>query len=134
MWQSELKVKAPRRGLFLITDRVKVALPELPKQGMLNLFMTHTSASLLIQENSDPTAREDLENFFLSLCPDGEGWHRHTIEGEDDTTSHMKSALTQVSLNVPISQGRLALGTWQGLYLFEHRLATPERKILLSLW
>lgn len=134
MWQFELKVKAPDRGLFFIGAQVTEALPKLPSSGMLNLFLKHTSASLLIQENADPTAKADLETFFNRLCPENEDWHRHTMEGPDDTTSHLKAALTNCSLNIPVSEGQLALGRWQGIYLFEHRLEAPQRKILLTLW
>lgn len=125
-----ISISTQGKGLYLITNKVKNALPQLPKQGLLNCFITHTSASLLIQENADPTAKQDLESYFDLLAPENQSWHRHTLEGPDDTTSHLKSALTQTSLNIPIREGRLALGTWQGIYLFEHRVQSHSRKIL----
>jgi secondary thiamine-phosphate synthase enzyme len=134
MWQNEIKIQSARRGLHPITAHVRQALPDLPEIGMLNLFLLHTSASLVIQENADPTAREDLENFLNRLCPDDQSWHEHTVEGPDDTTSHMKSSLTATSLNVPIRDSALCLGTWQGIYLWEHRESTPARRLVLTLW
>jgi secondary thiamine-phosphate synthase enzyme len=92
----------------------------------------HTSASLLIQENADPTARQDLEEFLERLAPEGQSWHRHTLEGPDDTTSHLKSALTNSSLNIPISNCALGLGTWQGIYLWEHRRSAHLRRLTLT--
>ncbi|MCB0385451.1 MAG: secondary thiamine-phosphate synthase enzyme YjbQ, partial [Bdellovibrionales bacterium] len=100
--------------------------------GLVHLFLQHTSASLVIQENADPTAKADLETFLERLAPENETWHTHTIEGPDDTTSHLKSALTQAFLVLPVRNGRLALGTWQGLYLWEHRKAPHRRKILVT--
>lgn len=134
MWQKEISIQAPRKGLNLITPVIKENLPGLPENGMLNVFIQHTSASLLIQENADPSARRDLETFLEKLCPENQSWHTHTLEGPDDTTSHLKSALTTVSLNVPICNHDLSLGTWQGIYLWEHRDSTPRRKLILSLW
>lgn len=120
------------KGLYLITDLIKDVLGELPNTGLLNVFISHTSASLLIQENADPSAQEDIIEFFDILAPEFQDWHRHTMEGPDDTTSHLKSALTQTSLNIPIVSGQLGLGTWQGIYLFEHRNAPHHRKIILT--
>lgn len=134
MKQEIITIKTTGMGLYLITDEIKHALgPELPKMGLLNVFIHHTSASLVIQENADPSAKEDMEEFFNRLAPENQSWHRHTLEGPDDTTSHLKSALTHTSLNIPISAGKLGLGTWQGIYLFEHRRAPHHRKITLSL-
>ncbi len=134
MKQDIIAIQTQGAGLYLITDKIIQALgSNLPDMGLLNLFIQHTSASLLIQENADPTAREDMEEFFNRLAPENQSWHQHTMEGPDDTTSHLKSALTHTSLNIPITKGRLGLGTWQGIYLFEHRRAPHERKIILSL-
>lgn len=131
--QTRVSVKTRGRGLVPITDLVREALgADLPRAGLLNCFIQHTSASLLIQENADPTARRDLEEFFDRLAPEGEAWHRHTHEGPDDTTSHLKAALTATSLTIPIVDGTLGLGTWQGLYLFEHRDAPHTRTIVLT--
>lgn len=102
-------------------------------QGLLTVFVRHTSASLLIQENADPDVQRDLSAFFKRLVPDGDPLFIHTAEGPDDMPAHVKAALTQTSLSIPIIAGRLALGTWQGLYLFEHRAAPHSRKIVLHI-
>lgn len=133
MFQTQIQITTEGQGLYSITDLIKNAVEgQLPKVGLLNCFVRHTSASLLIQENYDPTAKQDLEEFFSRLAPEHQSWHRHTIEGPDDTTSHLKAALTETSLMIPITEGRLALGTWQGIYLFEHRSAPHERKVILT--
>lgn len=134
MHRSFISVRTNGKGLYSITQQVEAAFKEFPKVGILNCFIQHTSASLVIQENADPTARQDLEQFYDLLAPEHQSWHRHTLEGPDDTTSHLKSSLTCTSLNIPIENHRLALGTWQGIYLFEHRVATHQRKIILTLW
>lgn len=97
--------------------------------GLATLFLRHTSASLLIQENADPDVRADLERFFASLVRDGDALFEHTSEGKDDMPAHVRTALTSVSLSIPVSKGRLVLGTWQGIYLWEHRLAPHSRKV-----
>lgn len=130
-----LRVTAPRRGLHEITGKVA----ELVKKsgitdGMCNVFIQHTSASLCIQENADPTARGDLEAFFDRLVPENEPYFRHTLEGPDDMPSHIKSVLSDVSLNIPVRGGRLALGTWQGIYLWEHRDRQHTRTVLVTVW
>ncbi|HLY10560.1 MAG TPA: secondary thiamine-phosphate synthase enzyme YjbQ, partial [Planctomycetota bacterium] len=102
--------------------------------GMCTLFIRHTSASLIIQENYDPSARADLETFMDRLVPENAPWITHTLEGQDDMPSHIKSVLTQVSLSIPILDGRLALGTWQGIYLWEHRDSPSPREILVSVY
>jgi secondary thiamine-phosphate synthase enzyme len=99
---------------------------------MCTVFIRHTSASLTIQENADPSARADLETFMDRLVPDGAAWMTHTAEGDDDMSSHIKSVLTQVSLSIPIVSGRLALGTWQGVYVWEHRDHPGPREVLVS--
>jgi secondary thiamine-phosphate synthase enzyme len=100
--------------------------------GVCTVFIRHTSASLTIQENADPSARADLETFMDRLVPDGAPWMTHTAEGDDDMPSHIKSVLTQASLSVPIVDGRLALGTWQGIYVWEHRDRPSPRDILVT--
>jgi secondary thiamine-phosphate synthase enzyme len=100
--------------------------------GLLTVFCRHTSASLLIQENADPTVRQDLEAFFRRLVPE-DGRYRHDMEGPDDMPAHIRAALTQVQLSIPVLQGRLALGTWQGVYLWEHRAAPHRRELALHL-
>jgi secondary thiamine-phosphate synthase enzyme len=133
MFQTNLEIATNGQGLYSITAEIEKVLKEhLPSQGLLNVFLQHTSASFLIQENFDPTAKQDLEEFFDRLAPENQAWHRHTAEGPDDTTSHLKSALTSASLNIPIQNHKLALGTWQGIYLFEHRSAPHQRRILLT--
>lgn len=133
MQQHSLTISTEGRGLYLITDHVLSALSQpLPAKGLLNCFIRHTSASLLIQENADPSARRDLENFLNRLIPDEQSWHEHTLEGPDDTTSHMKAALTQTSLTLPIRDGQLGLGTWQGIYLWEHRQAAHQRQLIIT--
>jgi secondary thiamine-phosphate synthase enzyme len=128
-----LTVRAPRRGLQDITDQVgRLVSKSGIGSGMCTLFIRHTSASLIIQENYDPSARVDLETFMDKLVPDGASWMTHTLEGDDDMPSHIKSVLTQVSLSIPILDGKLALGTWQGIYLWEHRDHPSSREILVS--
>lgn len=101
--------------------------------GLLTLFVRHTSASLLIQENADPDVRHDLEAFFARLVPEGDARYQHRLEGPDDMPAHIRSALTQTHLAIPIMQGRLALGTWQGVYLYEHRRAPQQREVVAHL-
>jgi secondary thiamine-phosphate synthase enzyme len=101
--------------------------------GLLTVFVRHTSCSLLIQENADPDVRRDLDGFFRRLAPEGMDWITHRTEGPDDMPAHIKAALTQVSLGIPVAKGRMLLGTWQGLYLFEHRRAPHRREIVLHI-
>jgi secondary thiamine-phosphate synthase enzyme len=101
--------------------------------GLLTVFLQHTSASLVIQENADPDVVVDLAEFFERLAPEGANWYRHTLEGPDDMTSHIRAALTQTHLSIPVVDGRMALGAWQGLYVFEHRRAPHRRNVLLHL-
>jgi secondary thiamine-phosphate synthase enzyme len=129
--QKTVEVQTRGRGLYLITDQILDGL-ELPTTGLLNVFIQHTSASLLIQENADPTARADIEEFINRLVPESDTWYTHDAEGPDDSTSHLKSSITQVALTVPIVGGRLALGTWQGIYLWEHRHAAHRRKVIVT--
>src|SRR5690606_22641047 len=130
---SELRVRAPRRGLHEVTAEVASEVSRFGmREGMLFLFLRHTGASLCISENWDPTARRDLEAFLDRLAPEGEPWHEHTIEGRDDSPSHMKSILTGVSLSLPVGEGRLLLGQWQGVYLCEHRAHPETRKSVVS--
>jgi secondary thiamine-phosphate synthase enzyme len=101
--------------------------------GLVTVFCRHTSASLTIQENADPDVCADLDEFFRRLVPENMGWLRHTIEGPDDMPAHIKAALTDVSLSIPVMAGRMVLGTWQGIYLFEHRAAPHVRNVVLHL-
>jgi len=130
----EFVVRAPRRGLHEITEPIAALIAqEGMVEGLCTLFVRHTSASLVIQENYDPSARTDLERFLDRLVPDGASWMTHTLEGPDDMPSHIKSVLTQVSLSIPVLGSRLALGTWQGIYLWEHRDHPTPREILVTL-
>lgn len=132
---ASLEIRAPRRGLHDITGEVATQVAKAGvKDGMCTLFIRHTSASLIVQENYDPSARMDLERFLDRLVPDGAAWMSHTLEGPDDMPSHIKSVLTQVSLSIPIVDGALALGTWQGVYLWEHRDRPTAREILVSVY
>jgi len=128
-----LSIRAGRRGLHEFTDEVSefVARSGI-REGLLTLFCRHTSASLLIQENADSTARRDLEAYFERIAPEGPRYE-HDAEGPDDMPAHLRAALTATQLAVPVEQGQPALGTWQGIYLFEHRRSTPERQIALHL-
>ena len=128
-----MQARPQRRGLTEITDAVRgwVAKQEIGS-GLLTLFCRHTSASLLIQENAARAVRNDLEKFFDELAPEGEHYE-HDDEGPDDMPAHLKTALTQVQLNVPVMDGKLMLGTWQGIYLFEHRARPSPREIVLHL-
>jgi secondary thiamine-phosphate synthase enzyme len=130
-----LSVRAPRRGLHDITDAVtRLVAKHGAGAGMCTLFIRHTSASLIIQENYDPSARVDLETFMDRLVPEGASWITHTLEGDDDMPSHIKAVLTQVSVSIPILDGKLALGTWQGIYLWEHRDHPSPREVLVSIY
>ena len=127
---TELSVSTRGRGLYDITaevqGRVRAAAV---RTGLCTLHLQHTSASLLIQENADPDVRRDLEAFFSRLVPDGDRLYVHTVEGEDDMPAHVRTALTAVNLAIPIAEGRLTLGTWQGIYVWEHRLRPHRRRI-----
>jgi secondary thiamine-phosphate synthase enzyme len=129
-----LRIRTPGRGLLEITDRVAAWLqPRAVNTGLLTIFCRHTSASLLIQENAAREVRSDLEAFFESLAPEDPGRYAHDDEGPDDMPAHLRTALTGVHLSVPIVDGRWALGTWQGIYLFEHRALPHQREVALHL-
>ncbi len=128
----EIKIATRGRGFYEFTHEVQAWISQNRFQtGLVTLQVRHTSASLLIQENADPDVRRDLETFFSRLVPDGDADFIHTAEGEDDMPVHVRAALTAVNLSIPIVQGRLALGTWQGIYLWEHRHAPHQRRIAL---
>lgn len=128
---SRLTFQTRGRSLTDITGEVQRAVTASRiETGLCTLLLQHTSASLLIQENADPDVRRDLEAFFARLAPDGDPMFVHTAEGEDDMSSHVRTALTTVHLNIPVEAGRLCLGTWQGIYLWEHRTA-PHRRTLV---
>lgn len=128
----EFALKARSRGFHLVTEEVLSHLPVLPQAGLLNLFVKHTSCALSINENYDPSVRRDMEYIYNRLVPEGDARYVHTDEGEDDMPSHAKSSLTGVSLTIPITNGRLNLGTWQGIYLCEFRDYGGSRKLVAT--
>jgi secondary thiamine-phosphate synthase enzyme len=131
---ATLTFDTPGRGLVEITRPVAGFVRKGGMQtGVLTLLLRHTSASLLIQENADPLVRDDLERFFARLVPDGDALFRHDDEGPDDMPAHVRAALTAVQLSIPIAAGRLALGTWQGIYLWEHRLRPHRREVAVHM-
>lgn len=128
-----LRIRAPRKGLHEITPDVAGVVEQSgAEEGVCTVFIRHTSTSLTINENADPAARADLEAFLERLVPANESSYRHTTEGPDDMPAHIKTALTQVSLCIPIVRGRLGLGTWQGIYLWEHRDHPTPRQIIVA--
>jgi secondary thiamine-phosphate synthase enzyme len=128
----ELTVTTRGRGLYEFTRELEAWVEHKQfKDGLLTLHLRHTSASLLIQENASPDVRRDLEAFFKRLVPDGDPLFEHTLEGDDDMPAHVRTALTTVNLSLPVQQGRLALGIWQGVYLWEHRVRGHTRRIAL---
>ncbi len=131
--QREVQIPAKKQGCHLITDEILSSLPELSEIsiGLLHVFIKHTSASLTINENADPDVRHDLAMSLNRIAPESFPY-RHTLEGADDMPAHVKSTLTQTSLQIPIVKGRLGLGTWQGIYLLEHRYHGGRRELLLT--
>ncbi|GJM44764.1 MAG: hypothetical protein DHS20C21_16060 [Gemmatimonadota bacterium] len=134
MIQHEIQLRPPGPGLHEFTAQVADLVAQSGVDtGLCHVFVRHTSASLLIQENADPSARRDLEEAFRRLAPRGDSWHTHTSEGPDDMPSHIRAALSSTSETIPVARGRLGLGTWQGLYLFEHRDRPGTRRILVTI-
>ncbi len=126
----EFTIRTRGRGLYEFTGQVADWVAENGfSSGLVTLHLRHTSASLLIQENADPDVRRDLESFFARLVPDGDPLFVHTVEGDDDMPAHVRTALTAVNLSIPVNHGRLALGTWQGIYLWEHRHSAHSRVV-----
>ncbi len=136
VFQKEISLAPYSRGMHLITDRVLQEMPEIKgiSMGILQVFIKHTSASLTINENADPTVRDDFERHFNEMVPENAPYYRHTYEGPDDMPAHIKASLLGSSIQVPISNGSLNLGTWQGIYLCEHRDRAGGRRVLLTLW
>jgi secondary thiamine-phosphate synthase enzyme len=132
-WHKEtLVIQTHGKGLYPFTDVVTRHVYQWGiGEGMCYLFIQHTSASLLISESYDPSAKLDLETYLEKLAPESQPWYRHTLEGPDDSSSHIRSMLTPVNLVIPIDDGELSLGTWQGIYLFEHRSHGQQRRVLL---
>jgi secondary thiamine-phosphate synthase enzyme len=133
--QYQLSVTTPGRGFVDITNQVTdfVATAKIDGAGLCNIFIHHTSASLVVCENADPLVQRDLDAFMCRLIPDGDSLCQHIAEGPDDMPSHVRSILTTSFLSVPITEGKLALGRWQGLYLWEHRLRSYERKLTVTI-
>ena len=137
MWiQREISLEGRPRGFHLVTREVLGALPELGEVavGLLHLLILHTSASLALNENASPDVRRDFESYFNAAVPEDAGYWTHTLEGADDMPAHIKASLLGPSLTLPISAGRLALGTWQGIYLCEHRNRGGSRSVVASVW
>ena len=130
--QTEFILRPRNKGFHLVTQEIMQYLPELPETGLLNLFIKHTSAALTINENADPDVRPDLEAIFNHLVKEREAYYEHALEGPDDMPAHAKAVMTGVSLTIPITNGRLNLGTWQGIYLCEFRYSGGGRKVVAT--
>ena len=131
--QTEFTLSAKRRGFHLVTREILSNLPTLPKTGLLNLFVQHTSCALSINENADPDVRSDMEQIFNRLVKENEPYYDHVLEGSDDMPAQAKSTLCGVSISIPITKGRLNLGTWQGIYICEFRDYGGERRIVATI-
>jgi secondary thiamine-phosphate synthase enzyme len=134
--QENISLTARRRGFHLITGEILGAIPELRKikKGMCQVFIQHTSASLTINENADPTVRADFESHFNKMVPENAPYYKHTYEGADDMPAHIKSSLLGASVMIPVTNGQLNLGTWQGIYLCEHRDYGGSRSVVITAW
>jgi secondary thiamine-phosphate synthase enzyme len=133
IYRGELTVPTRGRGTYDITrDVARLVTESRAQEGLATLWIAHTSASLIVSENADPSVRADLDAFMARLVPDGDPRFTHDAEGDDDMPAHVRSVLTQTSIGIPIARGKLVLGTWQGLYLWEHRTAPHERRLTLS--
>lgn len=136
MWiQKEISLNPRQRGFHLITDEVLKHLPEFQEieLGIMQVFIKHTSASLTINEDADPTVRDDFESHFNQMVPENAPYYQHTFEGPDDMPAHLKSSILGSSVNIPITDGKLNLGTWQGIYLCEHRNRGGSRKLVVTI-
>jgi secondary thiamine-phosphate synthase enzyme len=133
--QQEIQLSAKARGFHLITGEILQQLPQLKQvqTGLVHIFIQHTSASLTVNENADPTVRSDFEAVFNRLVPEGEPYYRHTLEGDDDLPAHIKASLLGPSVTLPVTDGAFNLGTWQGIYLCEHRDHGGPRRLLVTL-
>ena len=132
--QKEISLPAFSRGFHLITRYIEQELPSLPEQGILNILLKHTSAGLTLNENADPTVRDDFESFISRMVPENQSYFIHTLEGSDDMPAHIKSSIFGANLSIPITRGRLNLGTWQGIYLCEFRNHGGRRRIVLTIY
>jgi secondary thiamine-phosphate synthase enzyme len=136
IYQQQIRLKERRRGFHLITSEIEESFPQIAefKTGICQVFIQHTSASLAINENADPTVRKDFEYFFNKIVPENDRNYIHNYEGDDDMPAHLKAAILGSSVMIPIKDGRLALGTWQGIYLGEHRDHGGARNIMVTAW
>ena len=135
MKRKEWAVRTSGRGFTDLTARIAAFVRESSvQQGLCNVFLVHTSASLILGENADPSVRKDLESFFARVVPDGDPSYEHDAEGPDDMPSHIRTVLTQNSLVIPVVDAELGLGTWQGIYLWEHRQIPHERRVIVTVW
>ena len=134
-FQKEIKLTARNRGFHLVTEEILDQIREIKdfKTGFLQVFIKHTSAALTINENADPTVREDFESHFNEMVPENQPYYKHTLEGPDDMPAHIKASLLDTSLQIPITDGKLNLGTWQGIYLCEHRNHGGNRKLVITI-
>ncbi len=135
MKQEEWRIRTTGRGFVELTSRLQTFVRDAGiDRGLCNVFLPHTSASLLLGENADPSVRRDLERFMQRVAPDGDPLYEHDTEGPDDMPAHIRAALTQSSVVIPVIGFRPALGTWQGLYLWEHRTSPHERRVIVTVW
>jgi secondary thiamine-phosphate synthase enzyme len=132
IFQKEIRLDPYPRGFHLITSEIQSSLPELPQKGLLSILIKHTSAGITLNENADPSVRTDLKNFITKLIPENDPVYTHTLEGPDDMPAHIKSSLFGQSLTIPITNSRLNLGTWQGIYLCEFRNRGGGRKLVIT--
>ncbi|MFC3094353.1 YjbQ family protein [Alteromonas sediminis] len=132
VFQTELLLPSMPRGFHLITDKVQSAVASCELTGLMNVFIQHTSASLTINENADPTVRQDFESHFNQMVPENAAYYKHTYEGSDDMPAHLKSSILGTQVTVPITNGHINLGTWQGIYLCEHRNQGGRRRLVLT--
>lgn len=131
--QLEITLPSFKRGYHLVTDLISKELPQLPEKGLLNILIKHTSAAITLNENADPSVRDDFESFMNKLIPENDRSYTHTEEGSDDMPAHLKSSLIGASLTIPITNHRLNLGTWQGIYLCEFRNSGGRRKLVITI-
>ena len=133
-WQDKFTIQSDGRGTYELTQTLENMIQDSSvHQGICHIFIQHTSASLIITENADPDVHEDLETFMSKVCPDGDPMFIHRAEGNDDMPAHIRSVLTQTEINIPVCDGESGLGVWQGIYLWEHRAAPHQRKIIITI-
>ncbi|HCC71821.1 MAG TPA: secondary thiamine-phosphate synthase [Bacteroidales bacterium] len=130
--QKEILLPGLGRGFHIINSYIEQSLPSLPEKGLINIFIHHTSAALAINENADPTVRMDFESFFNKMVPENDPAYRHNFEGPDDMPAHLKSSILGQSINIPVRNGKMRLGTWQGIYLCEFRNHPYKRKVTIT--